>query len=81
MPRIVRLSDVWRMLDHCLPGYEAVEKPHRWNVRFNGRVYHRIPLGPHGARHNPETETGHIRGLVNFFGIPKSCYEQFLDLR
>jgi hypothetical protein len=81
MPRVVRLDDVWRMLDSCLAGYEAIQKPHRWNVKFNGRVYHEIPLGRHGARKNPEIETGHIRGLVQFFGIESECYSQFLNLR
>jgi hypothetical protein len=81
MAHLVRLSDVWRMLDHCLAGYVRSEKPHRWTVKHAGRIYPRIPLGPHGHRHNPEVEAGHIRGLVNFFGIPRDCYELFLNLR
>jgi hypothetical protein len=40
MPRVVDLDDVWQMLDHCLPGYERSEKPHRWNVKYGGRIYH-----------------------------------------
>ena len=80
MPRLVRLDDVWRMLDHCLPGYTKLEKPHCWTVKFSGRSYPRIPLGPHGRRHNPETEAGHIRSLVRFFGIPEVCWSPFLDL-
>jgi hypothetical protein len=69
------------MLQKCLNGYERIEKPHRWNVKFKGRVYHEIPLGKHGRRTNPEIETGHIRGLVKFFGIPKDCYEQYVNLK
>jgi len=80
MPRVVRLDDVWQMLDNCLPGHEKISKPHRWNVKFNGRLYHEVPLGRHGARANPEIETGHIRGLVKFFGIKKDCYENFVNL-
>ena len=80
MPRVVRLDDVWLMLDRCLAGYERIKKPHRWNVKFDGFVYHEIPLGKHGQRKNPEIETGHIRGLVNFFKIPKSCYEQYVNI-
>jgi hypothetical protein len=80
MSRVVRLDDVWRMLDRCLPGHERLPKPHRWNIRFKGRVYHEVPLGRHGTRRNPEIESGHIRGLVKFFQIPKACYEAFLDL-
>lgn len=80
MPRVVRLDDVWRMLDHCLPGYTAAEKPHHWSVRHQGRVYPRLPLGPHGRRHNPEIEAGHVRSLVRFFGIPRDCYAAFVDI-
>ena len=80
MPRLVRLDDVWRMLDACLAGYEKILKPHRWNVKHGERTYHEVPLGEHGRRKNPEIETGHIRGLVRFFEIPESCYSQFLDL-
>lgn len=80
MPRVVRLDDVWAMLDHCLKGYERSEKPHRWNVKFAGRVYHEVPLGKHGHRKNAEIEAGHIRGLVKFFGIKTECYSQFLNL-
>ena len=80
MPRVARLADVWRMLDECLPGYEPIQKPHRWNVKYGGRVYHEIPLGKHGARHNPEIETGYIRGLVKFFGIDRDCYERFVNI-
>jgi hypothetical protein len=80
MPRVVRLNDVWLMLDSCLAGYEKIQKPHRWNVKYQGRVYHEVPLGKHGARTNPEIETGHIRGLVNFFKIPQHCYSQFVNI-
>jgi hypothetical protein len=80
MPRVVRLDDVWRMLAACLDGHERIEKTHRWNVKFNGRVYVEIPLGKHGARRNPEIESGHIRGLVRFFSIPKDCYQQFVNI-
>jgi hypothetical protein len=44
MPRVVRLNDVWQMLDACLPGHERIKKLHRWNVKHGGRVYHEVPL-------------------------------------
>jgi hypothetical protein len=68
------------MLDDCLSGYTKKEHDHYWSVRFNGRVYPRLPLGPHGRRHNPEIETGYIRSLVRHFDILK-CAEKHLDLR
>ena len=80
MPKVVRLDDVWQMLEHCLKGHERIQKPHRWNVKYNGRVYHEVPLGKHGSRKNPEIEAGHIRGLVRFFGIPPDCYSRYVDL-
>jgi hypothetical protein len=66
--------------DGCLAGYKRTLKPHRWNVEFNGRIYHEVPLGAHGRRKHAEVETGHIRGLVKFFKIPKECYGQFVNL-
>jgi len=80
MPRLVRLDDVWQMLDRCLPGHEKIPKLHRWNIKSGGRVYHEVPLGKHGHRKNPEIEAGHIRGLVNFFSIPRDCYERFVSI-
>ena len=80
MPRVVRLDEVWRMLDACLPGHERIPKTHRWNIKHDGRIYYEVPMGEHGRRKNPEVETGHIRGLVRFFGILASCYSQYLDL-
>jgi hypothetical protein len=80
MPRLVKLDDVWEMLDNCLSGYTRTPKTHRWNVKHKGRIYHEVPLGKHGARKNPEIETGHIRGLVTFFGIKKNCYEQYVSI-
>ena len=80
MPRLVKLDDVWRMLDECLHGHQRIQKPHRWNVTHGGRTYHEVPLGDHGRRKNPDIETGHVRGLVKFFRIPRECYEKFVDL-
>ncbi|NOT26929.1 MAG: hypothetical protein HOP16_12590 [Acidobacteria bacterium] len=80
MPRVVRLNDVWQMLDVCLPGHERIKKLHRWNVKHGGRVYHEVPLGRHGMRTDPEIEAGHIRGLVRFFKIDVSCYAKFINL-
>jgi len=80
MARLVRLTDVWRMLDNCLPGYEPLEKPHHWAVKYRGRIYPKLPLGPHGPRRNPETFAGHVRSLVKFFEIPSDCVSKYVDL-
>ena len=81
MARVVKLNDVWEMLNECLPGYVATEKPHRWMVKHKGRIFPRLPVGEHGRRVNPETFAGHVRSLVNFFDIPSDCVAKYLDLK
>ena len=80
MPRFVRLNDVWRMLDGCLDGYVKSSSREYWTVTFAGRSYRSIPLGRHGHRHNPEIEAGHIRSLVRFFSINKTCVDLYVNL-
>jgi hypothetical protein len=80
MARVVRLNDVWRMLDNCLPGYERKESDHYWTVKYGGRSFRTVPLGAHGRRQNPEIESGYIRSLVRFFSIDQDCVRRFIDL-
>lgn len=81
MARLVGLDAVWEMLNHCLPGYVPIEKPHHWSVKHNGRIYPKLPLGPHGKRHNPETFAGHVRSMVRFFEIKDDCVANYIDIK
>ena len=80
MAHFVRLNDIWSMLDECAKGYTRKSSDEYWTVRFNGRSYRSLPLGPHGARKNPDIETGHVRSMVRFFEI-KDCADKVLDLK
>jgi hypothetical protein len=79
MPRVVRLSEVWRMLDDCLPGHTRKDNDHYWAIRHKDRVYPRLPLGAHGRRHNPEIEMGYVRSMVRHYDILE-CAKRYLDL-
>lgn len=66
----VRLANVWKALDVCLPGWRKVKKVHNWWVlppnnapRFN------MPLGGHGARVRVDVERGHVKRMARQFGI------------
>ena len=80
MAPFAKLAVVWAMLDECLAGYERKSSNEYWTVKFRGRAYRRIPIGPHGRKTNVSVESGHIRSLVRFFDIPASCVEKYLDL-
>jgi hypothetical protein len=80
MANFVELDDVWQMLDNCLKGYTKKSSDEYWTVKFNGRSYRRIPVGPHGRKTNVAVQSGHIRSLVRFFEIKEDCYKPLVDI-
>lgn len=80
MAHLVRLNDVWQMLDHCAAGHVKRSTEHHWVVSYNGKTYRALPLGPHGRRQNPEIETGHVRALLRDLRIARECADRYLDL-
>lgn len=80
MAHFVNLVDVWAMLDHCLPGHERKPSLEYWTVKYNGRSYRRIPVGPHGRKNNVSVQSGFIRSLVRLFEI-EDCAHAFIDIR
>lgn len=74
----IPLKSIWSMLDHCAQGYTAQEGKHHWIVRFNGKTFRTLPLGPHGRRVNPPTQIGHVRNLVRFFEI-EECAKRHIE--
>ena len=79
---VVTLEQIIAMLEACAPGYEREEKEHHHWVRYNGRVYWRLPKGAHrhrGARSGrAEIEIGHVRKMVRFLDIDSDCAAQHL---
>ena len=80
MPRLVKLDDVWRMLDACAAGYARRDTDHHWIVAFNGRQFRSLPLGAHGKRTNPEIEAGHVRAMVRMFELDAACVDKHVNL-
>ena len=80
MAHLVRLNDVWRMLDDCAKGHTKKPSREYWAITFNGKTFRSLPLGPHGRRQNPETETGYVRSLIRHLGISSDCAGRHLDL-
>jgi hypothetical protein len=79
MARVVKLNDVWAMLDQCAPGYTKRASREYWIVGYCGKTYRTLPLGRHGRRQNPEIESGHVRSMARHFGI-LPCASGLLDL-
>jgi hypothetical protein len=76
---VIRLQDIWAMLDKCAPGHVRRKGKHHWIVAYQERTYRSLPLGPHGRRVDPEIETGYVRSLVRHLGI-EECARAFLNL-
>jgi hypothetical protein len=66
---LVTLKEIRKMLDDCAPGAIIESKLHHNWVRYAGKTYRGLPLGKHGARHNPEIEVGHVKRMARFFEI------------
>ncbi len=66
---MVALAEVWRALNHCLPGYKATAKKHNWWVYPPAGAPFMLPLGPHGKRSNVSIQRGHVKSMARQFGI------------
>jgi hypothetical protein len=80
MGAVVRLDDVWEMLDHCAEGYAKKESREWWRIFYNGKTYPGFPVGKHGRRQNPEIESGHVRSMIRHLGVSIDCANEFLSL-
>lgn len=69
MPHLVKLDDVWLMLDECAPGHTRKASQEFWCISYKGKSVRSLPRGPHGHRRNPAIETGHIRHMARHLGI------------
>jgi hypothetical protein len=77
----VSLSEIWAMLDECLPGNVRRATKHHWRITRGKDIYPTFPLGEHGARKNPEIQVGHIRKMARYFGILECAKEKIELLR
>lgn len=73
----VKLSKVWKMLDSCADGYEAVEQQHSWRVMYKGRTYPKLQLGKRSSA-TREVELGHVKKMIRHLGIDPECASRHL---
>jgi hypothetical protein len=53
MAHIVKLHDIWSMLNDCAPGHSRKASSEYWTIKWNGKSYRSLPLGPHGRSRQP----------------------------
>lgn len=78
--RLVRLKDVWAMLDRCVDEWKAIpgRRNEYWRIEVTGKQpYPRLPAGKHGSRENPEIESGHVKQMARHFGIEECAGPEF----
>lgn len=73
---MLRLKDIWAMLERCAPGHRRVEKVHRWWIYYKQWKVTLMPTGKHGTRVNPEIQPSKLRYVVRLFEI-EACATDF----
>ncbi|MFP3941185.1 MAG: hypothetical protein ACLF0P_12820 [Thermoanaerobaculia bacterium] len=68
----VKLKKVWKMLDRCAPGYEAVEQGHLWRVMYKDKTFPALQLGKRSSK-TPEVELGNVQKMVKHLGVDPWC--------
>lgn len=77
----IALSAIWATLARCAPGYSKKARKHNWLVVYGQHSYPGLPLGPHGARKDPDIQVGHVRNLARQLGIVDCAKTQLEQLR
>jgi hypothetical protein len=77
----IALSKIWAMLDHCAPGHSREQRTHNWIIKYLNHTFHRLPVGEHGARKDPEIQVGHVKQMVRLFEIMDCARSQIDRLR
>lgn len=75
---LLPLKQVWAMLKRCAPGHTIETREHNHCIRYNGRTFPNLPLGPHGARTNSETQVGHVKHMVRQLELEIDCVNREL---
>ncbi len=76
----IPLSQIWAMLDVCLPGHTRRERTHNWLVCSGNRSYPNLPRNTHDKHANPDIQVGHVRSLARFFNIEACAKSQLPQL-
>ncbi|MCB9916292.1 MAG: hypothetical protein H6828_14275 [Planctomycetes bacterium] len=75
----LRLTDIERALEVCLPGCRWVLGVHRWHIYppGGGAAFY-LPKGGHGAGRRAVVQRGHVRKLARQFDV-LACMQAELD--
>lgn len=73
----IRFSAVKKMMKNCAPGSTVGTKKHRTWVYWDDRIFRGLPKAGH-KKADFEIEHGHVRQLVNFFGLDPECVSKYL---
>jgi hypothetical protein len=68
------------MLRNCASGYEIIEKPHKYCVRYGGKTYPSLPKGDHGSGSRAEIQVGHVRNMIRHLNIDLDCANSYLPV-
>ena len=71
MSATVSFDDVLRMLKECAPGFTWRLATHSRVICYNGRVFRAFPKHSH-------IELGHIRKMVRYLGIDRTCVAKYI---
>ncbi len=72
----VRLSAIWRMLDHCAPDHTRTLKAHHWWVTWNGQTFRGLPKGP-GRKQDADVRFRYAERLIDVLKIDPACAAQY----
>lgn len=75
------MREIWDMLDHCAPGYQAKENPHNWAITWKRKTFPNLPLGKHGKRKHVSIQVGHVKKMARFFDILECAGKRIERLR
>jgi integrase len=70
-----------RILGHSTSQMTSHASAHLSPAHLAGAADRSLPVGPHGKRHNPAIQVGHVKNMVKHFGIEECAKGQIERLR
>jgi hypothetical protein len=77
---MVQLGEALDMLEACAPGHRIKGTDHHYDITWNGKRYWRFPLGDYSKGRRALIEIGHVRKIINLFGISECVAAKFPHL-
>ena len=75
---LIRIKQIKKALEECLPGCRWEPGKHRWHVYppGDGNTFY-LPQGEHGSGDRAEIQRGHVKKMARQFGI-EDCMKRAL---